>query len=199
MLKLYHAPWTRSIRVLWLLEELGLPYELEKREFTPPRKPFSQDSPFGKIPVLDDDGVVIFESGAILEYILERYGEGRLAPPVGSPLRGPFLQWMHFAEGTAYPPLGTIIWHTRYARNQAESTAAVDDARMRAQATFDFLEEQLGDGPYILGETFCAADIMLAFTLGAARAMKVPLGPGLVRYWERLETRPAFRKATTSS
>ena len=182
--------------MLWLLEELALPYTLERREFSPPKTPFSQQTPMGKLPVLDDDGVVIFESGAILEYLLERYGDGRLAPAIGSPLRGPFLQWMHFAEGTAYAPLSVIVWHTRYRADESDGGPALEDAHMRARTTFAFLEEQLGKGPYILGAEFSAADIMLGFSLGVARAMQVELGPGLVAYWERLEARPAFHRAT---
>ena len=93
MIKLYYAPRTRSIRVLWLLEELGLPYDLEPVEFLPPAKNFfAQQTPLRKLPTIEDGDVVMCESGAILEYILERYGEGRLAPPVGSPARAAYLQ-----------------------------------------------------------------------------------------------------------
>ena len=89
MLRLYHAPRTRSVRVLWLLEELGLPHELVTVPFKAPSSEFFvQETPLGKIPTLEDGDVVLCESGAIVEYILERYGEGRLAPAVGSPLRG---------------------------------------------------------------------------------------------------------------
>lgn len=112
MIKLYHSPLTRSVRVRWLLEELGLPYELETVAFTPSTTPFSQRTPFGRVPVIQDGTLTMFESGAILEYILERYGEGRLAPAAGAPLRGTFLQWVHFAEATALPPLGQIASHT---------------------------------------------------------------------------------------
>src|SRR5262245_31508468 len=115
MLVLYYAPRTRSVRIRWLLEELGLPHELRRVPFTPPTgRWFSQATPSGKFPVLEDGEVTMFESGAILEYVLERYGEGRLAPPVGSPRRAEFLQWAHFAEATAFAPLGIIVWHTFY-------------------------------------------------------------------------------------
>ena len=102
MLTLYYAPRTRAVRVRWLLEELGVPHELRRVPFVPPTGGFfSQATPLGKFPVLVDGDVTIFESGAIVEYVLERYGQGRLAPAAGSPLRGPFLQWLHFAEATA--------------------------------------------------------------------------------------------------
>src|SRR5262245_58438734 len=108
MIKLYFAPRTRSVRVRWLLEELGIPHDLERVEFIDPTKPFAQRTPLGKFPVIEDGDVTLCESGAIIEYILERYGNGRLAPAIGSPLRGEFLQWMHFAEGTAFQPIGVI-------------------------------------------------------------------------------------------
>src|ERR1041384_1272784 len=114
MIKLYHAPFTRSIRVLWLLEELGVPYELERVAFQPPKHPFSQPTPYGKVPAIADGDVEMIESGAIVEYGPERYGKGKLAPAPGSPERGPFLQWLHFAEATALPPVGDIVRHTLF-------------------------------------------------------------------------------------
>src|SRR5512134_3426394 len=112
MIKLYHAPRTRSVRVLWLLEELGIPFGLETQEYRPPATPFSQKTPFGKFPSLEDGDTVMFESGAIVEYLLERYGDGRLGPRAGEPGRGEFLQWVHFAEATLMPPLIEILRHT---------------------------------------------------------------------------------------
>jgi glutathione S-transferase len=98
MLKLYFAPRTRAIRIRWLLEELRVPHELEHVDFRPQSTPFSQATPFGRIPVLVDGEITIGESGAILEYVLEKYGNGQLAPAVGSAQRGEFLQWVHFAR-----------------------------------------------------------------------------------------------------
>ena len=88
MITLYFAPRTRSVRVRWLLEELGLPYELKRVTFNIPTQTFDQDTPLGKLPVIEDGEVTICESGAIVEYLIERYGNGRLAPPGGSPLPG---------------------------------------------------------------------------------------------------------------
>ena len=110
MIKLYFAPRTRAVRILWLLEELGLPYELARVDFKPTTdRFFIQDTPTGKLPTIEDDGLVMAESGAIIEYILEKYGEGRLAPPPGSPARPAYLQWFHFAESTAFPPMGIVV------------------------------------------------------------------------------------------
>src|SRR5262249_21670911 len=105
MIKLYHAPLTRSVRILWLLEDLRLPHQLERVACQPPKTPCSQKSRYGKVPAMEDGALAMCESGAILEYILERYGDGRLAPAPGTAERGLFLQWVHFAEATALPPL----------------------------------------------------------------------------------------------
>ncbi len=198
MLKLYYAPRTRSVRIRWLLEELGIPYELERVEFRPSPVAFSQSTPLGKFPVLEDGGVVIGESGAILEYILERYGEQRLSPPVGSPLRGVFLQWVHFAEGTAFPPLGVMIWHGLYLGNADQVPLAIDSARERAQAALATVEGNLATRDYLLGAEFSAADIMLGFTLAAAQFLGVldERYPKTLAYLGRLMERPAFQRAS---
>jgi glutathione S-transferase len=197
MITLYHAPRTRSVRILWLLEELGLPYELKKVEFVRPSKTFSQRTPLGKLPVIEDGEVTICESGAILEYIIERYGQGQLAPAVGSPLRGRFLQWLHFAEGTAYPPLGVIVWHTFYKGDADGLPGVIDDARDRARTALDFLEQALAGKSYLLGDDFSGADIMVGFTLAVARALNVldDRYSQLAAYLARLEERSAFQRA----
>jgi glutathione S-transferase len=205
MLKLYYAPRTRAARILWLLEELGLPYQLESVEFLPTSDTFfQQKTPTGKLPTIEDGDVVMCESGAIVEYILERYGQGRLAPAAGTPERAKFLQWLHYAESTAFPPLGIVVWLTRY---RAEAGAGADDAlladaRGRAASGLEFLERELGAGPYLLGEAFSAADVMMGFTLIAARLLGVldARFPVLGAYLDRLQQRPALKKilATTA-
>jgi glutathione S-transferase len=200
MLTLHYAPRTRAVRILWLLEELGVPYRLVQGEFAPPgatpeAHTFSQKTPLGKYPVLEDEGVVFCESGAILEYVLERYGEGRLAPPPGSPERGPFLQWIHFAEGTLFPPLGNLIRHLFYRQDADRHPEIVAEAYQRAHDTLGFLEAGLGDREYLMGE-FSAADIMLGFSVGVARILGLLEDhPALQRYMERLDRRPALQKA----
>ena len=97
--------------------------------------------------MIEDGDVTIGESGAIVEYILERYGDGRLAPPIGSPLRGQFLQWIHFAEGTAFPPLGVIVWHTLYEGDADTIPSAIESARERAAAALDVVERALAQRP----------------------------------------------------
>lgn len=197
MITLYFAPLTRAVRVAWLLEELGLPYVLERVEFLPTaNRFFVQKTPTGKLPTIEDDGVVLCESGAIVEYLVERYGEGRLAPPVGNPGRAAYLQWLHFAESTAFPPLGILAWLTRY-RKDAESHAdLIADTRARALSAFEQVEKQLGADGYILGDEFSAADVMLGFTLAAAQMLGVldDSLPKTSAYLARLWSRPALQK-----
>jgi glutathione S-transferase len=193
----YFAPWTRAVRIAWLFEELALPHRLERVEFLPPAKSFfAQRTPTGKLPTLVDGDVVLCESGAILEYVIERHGGGRLAPRPGSPERAHYLQWVHFAESTAFAPLGIVVWLARY-RGEAERYAPlVADARERAAAGFEFLERGLGDGAYLLGDELSGADIMMGFTLAAARALGAldARHPKTSAYLARLEARPAYQR-----
>ena len=197
MLKLWYAPRTRAVRIVWLLEELGLPYTLERVEFAPTSSEFFiQKTPFGKLPTLEDGEVLMCESGAIIEYILERYGAGRLAPPIGSPKRAAFLQWLHFAESTAFPPLGIVVWLTRYRGDSAQYETVIADSRKRAASGFEFVERELGQKAWLLGDEFSAADVMMGFTLVAARLLGVldERFPALLAYLGRLQARPALQR-----
>ncbi len=197
MIRLYHAPATRSLRILWLLEELGVPYEVAPVDFTPPTRPFAQRTPVGKVPVLEDGELTMFESGAIVEYVLERYGRGRLAPPPGTLDRGVFLQWLHFAEATVMPPFGDLVRHMVFLPEAERISAILPDARMRAAAALGVVERALGGKDYLLGAEFSAADIMMAYGLLSARSFGVLTDeyPNLKRYLARLESRPAFQRA----
>jgi glutathione S-transferase len=198
MIKLYFAPRTRSVRILWLLEELGLPYQLERVEFIPTaRKFFIQQTPTGKLPTIEDGDVVMFESGAIAEYILERYGKGRLAPPVGSPGRAQFLQWMHFADSTLFAPFGVLVWLTLYRDDADQHPRVIEEGRERASMGLEFLEQQIGEKTWLLGDEFSAADVMMGFSLVAGSMLGVldDRFPRLNAYLGRLQARPAFQKA----
>jgi glutathione S-transferase len=196
MVTLYHAPRTRSLRIVWLLEELGIPYALKTVGFAPPARPFSQQTPTGKFPTLADGDVTIFESAAIGEYLVERYGDGRLAPAVGAPARAAYLQWMHFAE-SAFIPLGNIAWHTLFKHDADELPGAIEDYRGWARAGFEVIERGLAGKPYLLGAELSAADVMMGYTVLCARWFGM-LGeeyPNLNAYLDRLQQRPAFAKA----
>ena len=197
MIKLWFAPRTRAVRVAWLLEELGLPYELQRVEFEATATAFfAQKTPLGKLPVIDDEGLILAESGAIVEYILEQYGRGRLAPAPGTPARARYLQWLHFAESTAFPPLGIVVWMTLYRDDAAAHPELVQDAIGRAASGLEFLETHFGVGPWLLGEDFSAADIMMGFTLFAAQAVGVldSRFPIINAYLSRLQERQKLQK-----
>jgi glutathione S-transferase len=202
MLKLYFAPRTRSVRIAWLLEELALPYELAHVTFRPPARTFfNQDTPTGKLPTLVDGDVVLAESGAIVEYVLETYADGALAPAPRTPERPAYLQWLHFAESTAFPPLGILVWLTVYRDDAASHPDLIEDAVSRARQGLVHLEHELGAGPYLLGERFSAADVMMGFTLVAAAQLKVLDAslPVLSAYVERLLARPALARVLAVS
>ena len=202
MIQLWFAPRTRAVRILWLLEELGLPYELERVEFQPTStKFFQQQTPTGKLPTLVDGDVTLCESGAIVEWLLERYGRGRLAPPPGTRERARYLQWLHFAESTAFPPLGIVVWLSVYRQDAASHAGLIEDARGRAATGLEFLERELGESAYLAGDEFTAADVMMGFTLVAARMLGVldARFPRVNRYLARLEARPAFQKASATT
>ncbi len=199
MIKLYHAQLTRSVRILWLLEELGLPYELANVPFAPPSPAtgFSQATPLGKFPTIQDGDLLMFESGAILEYILERYGNGRLTPAPGTPARGTFLQWVHFAEATIFPPLGQIAFNTLFKPEAERIPAAVADARAIAGGSLRVLERALDGRDYLLGTEFSGADVMMGYSLMTAKFLGVLTDehPNVSAYFTRLQARPAFQKA----
>ncbi len=197
MITLYAAPRTRAVRVVWLLEEMGQPYKLERVTFKATTdRFFIQDTPTGKIPTLVDGDIVMSESGAMIEYLLESYGarsEASLAPEPGTAARARYLQWLHYAESTAFSPLGVVIWLTRYRQDAAEHPVLVEDAQARARRAFEHLADDFGSGPYLLGDQFTAADIMMGFTLFAATTLNVLDDlPGLNGYLSRITTRPAF-------
>ena len=195
MITLYHAPRTRSVRIHWLLEELGLPYRLEVVDFVPPPTPFAQRTPSGKFPAIVDGDVTMFESGAIVEYVLERHGKGRLAPPPGTAARAAFLQWVHFAEATAFPPLGNMAWHTLFRQDADQLQSAMADYRGWALAALDVVERALAGRDYLLGGELSGADIMMGYTVVCAKwfGLLDERQPNLAGYLARLEERPAFR------
>jgi len=201
MIKLYHAPLTRSVRIYWLLEELGIAYELETVSFRSDTIPFGQSTPVGKLPAIQDGDLTMFESGAILEYIIERYGKGRLAPPPGSSLRGQYLQWVHFAEATAFPPLGNLAWHVLFKKDAETIPTAMADYRHLAAAALQVVETALTHREFLLESGFSGADIMMGFTLGCAQMLGALTErfPNATAYLKRLEARPAFQKAAPAA
>ena len=212
MITVHHLNNSRSQRVLWLLEELGLPYEIRKYERDPKTMlaPASlrQVHPLGKSPVITDDGVTVAESGAIVEYLIERYGNGRLAPAIGTPERLRWRYWLHFAEGSAMPPLLLKLIFDRipqspmpfFARPIARAISAKVLATMvepNLKRQLDFMEGELGRSAWFAGDEFSAADIQMSFPVEAA-AMRAGLNasrPKLMAFLKRIHARPAYRQA----
>ena len=212
MITVHHLNNSRSQRVLWLLEELGLPYEIRKYERDPKTMlaPASlrQVHPLGKSPVITDDGVTVAESGAIVEYLIERYGNGRLAPAIGTPERLRWRYWLHFAEGSAMPPLLLKLIFDRipqspmpfFARPIARAISAKVLATMvepNLKRQLDFMEGELGRSAWFASDEFSAADIQMSFPVEAA-AMRAGLDasrPKLMAFLKRIHARPAYRQA----
>ena len=208
MLTVHHLNNSRSQRVLWLLEELGVPYEIHKYErdpktmMAPPE--LEKIHPLGKSPVVTDDGLVIAESGAILEYIVDKYGQGRLAPKPGTPEHVRYRYYLHYAEGSLMPflLLKLIFGRVRaqapflvrpIARKIADSVegAFVHPNLKRHVA---FLDGELAKSEWFAG-AFSAADIQMIFPMEAIAA-RLPSAPARIRQWvERAHARPAYQRA----
>jgi glutathione S-transferase len=202
MLRLHFAPLTRSIRIKWLFEELGLPHEIVAVAYNRDGdKGFAQRTPSGNFPYVEDGEIGLSESGAIVQYVLEKYGEGRLEPPTGSPERAAYLHWLHFAEGTAANSINTIVWLTLYRDDAEKHRAIIDAVRGTADQTFSQVERVVGEQPFLAGKEFTAADVMMGFTLWSAKMLGVLTDshPRTLEYLERLTSRPAFEKALAES
>ena len=212
MITAHHLNNSRSQRVLWLLEELGLPYEITKYErdaktmLAPPE--LLKVHPLGKSPVITDDGVTVAESGAIVEYLIERYGNGRFAPAIGTPQRLQWRYWLHFAEGSAMSPLLLKLIFDRIPQSPmpffvtpiargicAKVLSVMVEPNLKRQ--LDFMEGELGKSEWFAGNEFSAADIQMSFPVEAA-AMRAGLDasrPKLMAFLKRIHARPAYKEA----
>ena len=199
MLKLHFAPNSRAGRIVWLLEELGLPHEINKMAFHP--KDLKSDAhrarhPLGRIPVLDDGDVRIYESGAIVEYVLERHKNGGLKPAVDAAEYPEYLQWFHYCEGMVMPPVNTIVVQTILLPPERRDETALGQAQRLLTKSLQPIDQALEGREYLIGD-FSAADIML----GHACFMSNRLGcvpdemTNLKDYVGRIQDRPAFQVA----
>jgi len=213
MLTVHHLNNSRSQRVLWLLEELGVPYELQKYQrdaktmLAPPE--LTQVHPLGKSPVVTDNGITVAESGAIIEYLLETYGAGRLQPTPGSEEARRLRYWLHFAEGSAMPPLLLKLIFDRigsgdgapfFAKPIARAIAAKVKGLMiepNLKRQLDFMEGELAKSEWFAGSDFSAADIQMSFPVEAAaqRAGLDASRPKLMAFLKKIHARPAYRRA----
>ena len=202
MLKLHHAPDTRSGRIVWLLEELQLPYELNRMEFHPRALKSDQHRarhPLGRVPVLEDGEVVLYESGAIVEYLIARHSDGALKPPVDSPRFPLYLQWFHYCEGTVMPPINTIVVQTILLPPERRNEEILAQARRLLTRTLEPLNVALAGRDCMLGD-LSGVDFMLGHACFMARRLGcVPEEMAhLNAYVRRLEARPAFQKGIES-
>ncbi len=199
MITIYHLPFSRSLRVRWLLEELELPYELETRSFADLKTPEHLAlHPLGKVPVVRDGDLVLFESGAILQHLLERYGDGRLEPKRGTDERSLYWQWFHFAEATLTPPLGLVIQHGSRLPEAERSPEALAFGRRSLRQALAVVEAALAGRSWLLPE-FSAADIMMGYSIKLTQLVgQLEDGePNLRSYLARCEERPAYVRAVT--
>lgn len=199
MLKLHFAPNSRAGRIAWLLEELDLPYELNRMDFHP--KDLKSDEhrarhPLGRVPVLEDGNVQIYESGAIVEYVLERHKNGGLKPKIDDDRYPMYLQWFHYCEGMIMPPVNTVVVHTILLPEERRDATVLGQAKRLLTNALKPIEEALESKDYLIGD-FSAADIML----GHACFMANRIGSvseemtNIKRYVSNIKNRPAFKKA----
>lgn len=212
MLTVHHLNNSRSQRVLWLLEELGVPYTVKRYERDPKTllapSALKKIHPLGKSPVITDGEFTIAESGAIIEYLLEKYGQGRLAPPVSAPAHRRHVYWLHYAEGSLMPLLVMKLVFSRLKTVKAPFFVkpVIKAIVRRVNGTFldpqlrqhlGFLEGELTKRAWFAGEEFSAADVQMSFPIEAAAA-RGGLGsdhPRLTAWLERVQARPAYKRA----
>ncbi|WBT05821.1 glutathione S-transferase [Brevundimonas vesicularis] len=211
MIKVHHLNDSRSQRVLWLLEELGLDYEVVRYERNPGNRLAPPEllaiHPLGKSPVIEDGAVKVAETGAIVEYLLDTYGQGRLRPAAGTEDGRRFTYWLHYAEGSAMPPLLLkLVFSMLPRRAPALLKPIVNGVANKAITSFVdpqlrthvvFWEDELGRSEWFAGDQFTAADIMMSFPVeaGADRAFNAETKPHLKAFLNRIHARPAYQRA----
>jgi glutathione S-transferase len=200
VITLYHARFTRSVRVRWLLEELGLPHQLVTLAIDELIAPeYVERLPLARVPVLEDGDVALHESGAIVQYLLDTYGFGRLEPKRDSFERGEYLQWFHFAEGALGPPLSALAQHTRRRPGKLRIAQIVVDAKQEAASALAVLDRAL-EGREWLTHEFSAADVMMGWSAVAADRCQLVTSEfeNIKRYVARCHHRSPFRRAMYS-
>jgi glutathione S-transferase len=212
MLVVHHLNNSRSQRILWLLEELEVPYEVvryqrdAKTMLAPPS--LLAIHPLGKSPVITDDEITVAESGAIVEYLVDRYGKGRLIPPTGSPERLRYGYWLHYAEGSLMPPLllklvfdrvatSPVPWPISAVARRISGTVQNSFVVPNLKRHLDYLEGELALHPWFAGQEFTAADVQMSFPLEAAvsRAGLNATRPRLMSFLDRIHARGAYQRA----
>ncbi len=202
MLKIYHSPLSRSSRVVWLAEELGIPYELEQLVMFSDemqRPEYLAIHPLGKVPAIDDGGFVLWETSAIFQYLVAKYSDGALIPSADTPDGARAIQWMDFAENPLTVIMGETVAHESALPEGRRIPALVERGREIGPDLVRVVERALDPGPLILGEAFSAADIMLGFGLNIAKYLGYVTDetPRVRDYCDRLAERPAYSRANS--
>lgn len=193
----HHLNNSRSQRILWLLEEIGAPYEIKFYDRDPVTNLAPPEliavHPLGKSPVLEDDGRVVIESGAITEYLCERHGGGHLVPERGTDDHVSHLEWLHFAEGSAMTPILLRIYTARLGEAAAPLEPRINQ---QLDAHFSYMESRIGTGGHFIGDSLSAADIMLSFPAEIAVMQGMaPRYPRLAEFVNACHARPAWQRA----
>jgi len=201
MITIYHLDNSRSERMVWLAEELDLPYQLqtflrEANQLAP--QAFRDIHPLGRAPVVRDGDILMMESGAIVDYLIRRYGNGRLQPPADSADYARYLQWLHFAEGTAMSNLLLEYIGAMLTGTAAQESGPMAMFQARNATLLQFLDDELGRAPYFAGSDFSGADIMMEFVFSFLQRWRGDTLSGNTAAWlERVRSRPAYAKAMT--
>lgn len=211
MITVHHLNNSRSQRVLWLLEELGIDYRVERyeRDAKTMLAPASLKNvhPLGKSPVISDGERVVAETGAIIEYLVERHGNGRLAPAAGSDARLRYSYWLHYAEGSLMPLMVMTLIFNRIVPGSPMLIRPIAAGIVKAvhrqflgpntRLHLDYVESELGRSTWFAGEDFTAADVQMSFPLEAAasRAGGIDEYPRIAAFLERIHARPAYQRA----
>ena len=197
MIVLHHLNDSRSQRILWLLEELGLPYEIRryqrdaKTRLAPPE--LLAVNPLGKSPVIEDGGKTVIESGAIVDYLIRRHGNGRLQPDPASERYDSYQQWLHYAEGSAMLPLMMNLYVSRLGEAGAPLAPRIDG---EIANHLGYVEGALVKGPWLLGEDLTGADIQMSFVGElAGRFGRLAAYPNITAWVRRFQARPAYERA----
>jgi len=198
VLTIYHVPMTRSVRVVWLCKELQLPHEVTPISFSPEYRnstEWRRRNPVGKVPAMTDGYFTMFESGAMVQYLLDRYGDGRLQPERATQSHALYLQWSWFAEATFARPIGELVNHRRVFGETGQIPAVVAEMKGRVQLCLQAVEDALRGQRYLLGEGFTAADIMMGYSVMLAqRFVSMDPYPNASQYWQLLSARPALQE-----
>jgi glutathione S-transferase len=212
MLTVHHLNNSRSQRVLWLLEELGVPYDIKRYQRDPKTMLAPPElravHPLGKSPVITDDGLTIAESGAIIEYLVDKYGRGRFAPATGTQERLRYTYWLHYAEGSAMPPMLLKLVASRiasapmpfFARPIARKIAGTLESSFidpQLKLHLGYINKELSATGWFVGNDFTAADVQMSFPLeaGAARGGMQGQIPAIADFLKRIHARPAYQRA----